>query len=181
MQRYIALLGGINVGGHRVKMDHLRGLFEGLGFSDVATFIASGNVIFEAADDDTRQLEVQIEQHLKQALGYNVPTFIRSAQEIADIASYQAFPTFEPATGIYTLSILFLKDILPEKTQHELLTFNTAIDTFHTHHREIYWLCLNKTTESLVNWSLLNKTLSMPIVTVRNITTVRKLAAKYAI
>ncbi len=56
MPRYIALLRGINVGGHNVKMDRLRALFEELGFRDVATFIASGNVIFTAPDADERAL-----------------------------------------------------------------------------------------------------------------------------
>ena len=47
MTRLIAFLRAINVGGHTVKMDHLRQLFESLGFSGVETFIASGNVVFE--------------------------------------------------------------------------------------------------------------------------------------
>ena len=59
MQRYIALLGGINVGGHRVKMAHLRALFEALGFEQVETLIASGNVIFETPVSDTAALETQ--------------------------------------------------------------------------------------------------------------------------
>jgi len=46
MTRYIAFLRAINVGGHTVKMEHLRGIFESMGFSNVETFIASGNVIF---------------------------------------------------------------------------------------------------------------------------------------
>jgi uncharacterized protein (DUF1697 family) len=49
MPRYIALLRAINVGGHLVKMDALRRHFEELGFDPVETFIASGNVMFEAA------------------------------------------------------------------------------------------------------------------------------------
>ena len=48
MARYIAFMRGINVGGHQVKMDDLRKWFEALEFDNVATFIASGNVIFEA-------------------------------------------------------------------------------------------------------------------------------------
>ena len=48
MQRYFALLRGINVGGHRIKMDRLRKLVEALGFEQVETFIASGNVIFSS-------------------------------------------------------------------------------------------------------------------------------------
>lgn len=57
MQRYIAFLRAINVGGHTVKMDRLREIFEALGFSNVETFIASGNVVFETTARDPAALE----------------------------------------------------------------------------------------------------------------------------
>ena len=55
MPKYVALLRAINVGGHTVKMDHLRSLFEAIGFSNVETFIASGNVIFDSRSKDSRR------------------------------------------------------------------------------------------------------------------------------
>lgn len=176
MQRYIALLGGINVGGHRVKMDHLRSLFEALGFERAETFIASGNVIFETARTDTSALETQIAQHLHEALGYKVPTFIRSAAELTAIAAYQPFPS---AGEYHTLSIMFLADTLPDDAQQAFQAFHTPNDKFHIQNREIYWLCRTKTSESLVDWKRLGKTIAMPTMTVRNATTVRKLAEKY--
>jgi uncharacterized protein (DUF1697 family) len=157
MQRYIALLGGINVGGHRVTMSTLREVFESLGFTDVATFIASGNIIFDSALDDTRLLQAQIEQHLKQALNYSVPTFIRSSSELAAVAHYRPFPAFEANGHLHTLSIMFMLQALPDDAQQELLTFSTPNDEFHVHNREIYWLCHSKTTESLVDWPRLGK------------------------
>ena len=66
--RYVALLGGINVGGHRVKMTELRAVFEALGFQNVATFIASGNVLFDADSTDALGLAAQIEQRLAECL-----------------------------------------------------------------------------------------------------------------
>lgn len=90
--RYVALLGGVNVGGHRVKMEALRALFEGLGFAGVATFIASGNVIFESDDADGAALEGLIERRLGEALGYRVPTFIRTLEELRAVAAYEPFP-----------------------------------------------------------------------------------------
>ena len=69
-QRSIAFLCAINVGGHTVQMDRLRTLFSQLGFANVATYIASGNVIFETPRTSTRTLEGQIERHLQHALGY---------------------------------------------------------------------------------------------------------------
>src|SRR5271157_3382159 len=89
MTRYIALLRAINVGGHVVKMDALRGLFESLGFSNVETFIASGNVLFET--NSNSNLEKKIESKLHTALGYDVATFIRTDAELKAIANYKAF------------------------------------------------------------------------------------------
>jgi uncharacterized protein (DUF1697 family) len=180
MQRYIALLRGINVGGHRVKMTDLRAVVEQLGFSNVATFIASGNLIFETPAVDTQQLQVQIEQHLKQALGYDVATFIRSSEELATIAAYQPFPTPAASSDNHTLSIMFCAHAPPDDLYPKLVAFRTALDDFHVHDREIYWLCRTKTTESLVDWSVVTRTVSLPLVTVRNATTIQKIAAKYA-
>ncbi len=75
MERYVAFLRAINVGGHTVKMDYLRQVFESFGLSGVETFIASGNVVFEAPTADARALDEQIGQGLREALGYDVATF----------------------------------------------------------------------------------------------------------
>ena len=91
MIRYIAFLRAINVGGHTVKMENLRHLFESLDFSNVQTFIASGNVVFDAKEKSARSLEKKIEKRLREALGYDVATFIRTDAELAEIADYKPF------------------------------------------------------------------------------------------
>lgn len=93
MFRFIAFLRAINVGGGRtVKMQFLRQVFESLGFSKVATFIVSGNVVFETTTKKTMALERKIERALKKALGYEVRTFVRKEAELAKIANYRPFP-----------------------------------------------------------------------------------------
>lgn len=179
MQRFIALLRAINVGGRTVKMERLRTLFEELEFTNVATFIASGNVIFESSARKTASLEQRIEKHLKDSLGYEVETFIRTAGEIARIAQYEPFPAAELATPGSSLYVSFLHDPLSAETTRKLMEYRTHIDDFHVHDREVYWFCRTKISESpLFSGSSLEKTLRMP-ATMRNITTVRKLAAKY--
>ena len=91
MIRYIALLRAINVGGHKVKMDRLRKLFESLGLSNVETFIASGNVNFDSPAEDARTLEKQIEDYLRKSLGFEVATFVRLVSELEAIAGYRPF------------------------------------------------------------------------------------------
>lgn len=176
--KLVAFLRAINVGGHIVKMDRLRTLFEALGLVKVETFIASGNVIFSAAETNVQMLERQIEQHLRQSLGYEVATFIRSTSELDAIATYQPFPSVNVDETGNTLYIAFLAAQPSTTAQDKLMRFRNDVDDFHIHEREVYWLCRKKISESGFSGAMLEKTLGMP-ATVRNITTVKKLAAKY--
>ncbi len=81
-RRYIAFLRAVNVGGRVVTMERLRELFGELGLSAVRTYIQSGNVFFETARTDRAKLTRQIEQHLSDALRFEVPAFVRTIDEI---------------------------------------------------------------------------------------------------
>lgn len=149
-----------------------------LGFAKVETFIASGNVIFEASSAHAPTLEAQIAQHLRQALGYAVATFIRSPSELAAIACYRPFPQAEPDGAGYALSVAFLPTSPDDAAQQRLMSLQTTIDDLHVYGREVYWLCRTKVSDSTFSGARLEKTLGMP-ATIRNVTTVRRLAAKY--
>lgn len=177
MTRYVAFLRAINVGGHTVKMDVLRSLFAELGFSQVATFIASGNVIFESRAADAQVLEEQIAQRLERALGYAVATFVRSAAELAAIARYEPFTPAERAGA--TLLIAFLPHPPDVQASQRVLALRTEIDDLHLYGREVYWLCRTRMSESVLSGAVLEKALALP-ATMRNSTTVYKLAARYA-
>ena len=178
MSRFIAFLRAINVGGHTVKMAHLRQLFESLGFSSVETFIASGNVVFETTSKNTQALERKIEKKLGEALGYKVATFVRTDAELADIANYQPFRPSDLEAAV-ALNIAFLADRLDDKSKERLMALRTDIDDFHIHEREIYWLCRKKQSESTFSNAVLEKTLGRPS-TLRGANTVQKMAAKYS-
>ena len=179
MPRYVAFLRAINVGGHTVKMDHLRRLFEALDFDNVATFIASGNVVFETPDTDTDSLEETIETHLQAALGYPVATFLRSAPEVAAIAAYQPFPDADLDADSAALYIAFLPSAPNSAAQAQLLAARTPADDFHFRGRELYWLRRRRLSDAAYPGPPIEKILGLPATT-RNVTTVRKLAAKYA-
>ena len=180
MPKYIAFLRAINVGGHTVKMDQLRDLFTGLGFRNVETFIASGNVIFDSPAKNARTLEKKIETGLLKALGYEVVTFIRNASELASIAAYKPFSDSELNAKGHTLYIGFLANPPGETVKKKLLALVTKVDDLHLNGREIYWLCrTTKFSESQISGPQLAKALGMP-ATLRNATTVRKIAAKYS-
>src|SRR4030095_12113038 len=91
MPRYVAFLRAINVGGHIVKMDQLRKLFTQLGFTDVETFIASGNVLFSSSSKSGPALEKKIEKHLKAALGYEGATLSGTPAEVCEAAAHEPF------------------------------------------------------------------------------------------
>jgi uncharacterized protein (DUF1697 family) len=178
MERYIAFLRAINVGGHVVKMAALRALFEELGLANVETFIASGNVIFDAPGGGAAQLEAQIERHLRQALGYAVATFIRTAGELAAIAAYRPFEAADMDAPDASLYVSFLAAQPPATAQQKMQALRTEFDHFHFHEREFHWLSRRKLSESTLSGAVFEKTLGMP-ATMRNATTVRRLAAKY--
>ena len=177
MPKYVAFLRAINVGGHTVKMDYLRTLFEALGFTNVETFIASGNVIFDSPSKSTKALEKKIETSLQLTLGYAVATFIRSTSELAEIANYKPFSDAKLSAAL-ALYVGFMVASPSDAAKQKLLALDLKMDEFQVNGREIYWLSRARFSDSEFSGARLEKTLGMP-VTLRNSTTVKKLAAKY--
>ena len=177
MPRYFAFLRAINVCGRVVKMDRLRNLFESLGFSNVETFIASGNVIFESRSRNVAALEARIEKELHRVLGYEVSTFIRTEGELLDIAHHEAF-TQSDIEKARAFNIVFLGKTLDKEAQAGILALRTEIDDLHVHGREIYWLCMKKLSESMISNVVFGKALGVP-GTVRGVKTLRNMTSKY--
>ena len=167
--RYVALLKAINVGGHVVKMEELRKLFLSLRFSNVETFINSGNVIFETKSSADRKLEEKIEKHLEAALGYEVGTFVRSVEEIQAISVYKPFLR----EGL-VLNVGFLHETVQARVVEE---FRSEVDDFHVHGREVYWLCQIRQSDSKFPAKKFEKVVG-GAVTWRNMNTVVRLAEK---
>lgn len=177
MPRYVTFLRAINVGSRTVKMEHLRRLFAEMAFTNVETFIASGNVIFDAAETDPVALERTIEAGLEAALGYRVDTFIRAPVELAIIAA--RWPFAEPEReAAHTLFIAFLPATPDKAARERLNAFTTDVDAFHIDGREVYWLRRDAVGDSSFAGSVLERALGMP-ATLRNSRTVAKLATKY--
>lgn len=175
--RHVAFLRAINVGGHVVKMDVLRALFAGLGFTNVDTFIASGNVIFESRSKDIGGLERKLEQALQRALGYEVSTFIRTIAEVSRIARYQPFAPSAIASAV-ALNVGLLKEPLRPPLVEALARLRTDVDDFHTNGCELYWICKKKQSESKISNAVFERTLKIK-ATFRGLRTMERLAAKY--
>jgi len=175
MPRIVAFLRAINVGGHTVEMAKLKKLFEKLSLTGVETFIASGNVIFDAPGGAVAALEKRIASHLEKSLGYEVVTFLRTPAELAATLAHRAFPKERAGS---TLHIGFLGSPPTAPAKKQVLALTSPIDDFHLHDRELYWRCAGRFSDSVVSGPKLEKALGQP-TTMRKHTTVEKLARKY--
>lgn len=172
--RYVAFLRAINVGGHIVKMDQLRKLFETMGFTDVSTFIASGNVIFDSSSKSGPALEKKISTALEKALGYPVATFVRTEAEIAQIAEHNPYKPAELSEG--SLFVMLLSDVVSASQKKVIASMETPVDALRVNQREVYWRALKNFRDAQFSPAKMEKTLGKP-ATFRNITTMRKIAA----
>jgi uncharacterized protein (DUF1697 family) len=157
-------------------MKVLRKAFESLGFAGVATFLGSGNVVFETRAKDIGTIEQKIERRLQQALGYSVPVFIRTHAEMKKIAALEPFEDSE----IYSadLNIILLADSLDEPSKRKLLALGTETDGFHVRGREIYWWRRKKPGTSLFATVPFARVVRVPF-TIRGTNTIRKLVEKW--
>jgi uncharacterized protein (DUF1697 family) len=176
---HFAFLRAINVGGRTVRMEQLRAVFEAMGFAGVETFIASGNVIFDAKPARPGVLERRIESGLRAALGYDVETFLRTSTELAGVAGREAFAPADVASA-RAVYVAFLAKEPDEAARERLAAAQTPNDEFRAHGRDVYWLSRVPFSESVFAGPKLDKVLGVK-ATVRNITTVRRLAAKYGL
>ena len=176
MPRYVALLRAINVGGHVVKMEKLRSLFEEMEFTEVTTFIASGNVLFTSPSKSIAEIAKRIEEHLKAALGYDVVTFLRTPKQLQKIVDLQPFPESEVKVPGSTLYIGFLANAPTKAAVEKLMAFSSPEGQLRVREREVYWLVRSRISDNKLSGSKMERVLGLPL-TLRNLTTVTKLAA----
>ena len=179
MTRYAAFLRGINLGNRRPKMDALRGHFEAVpGVADVATFLASGNVVFDhSGSEDATVLEATLEDHLERALGYDVDTFVRPLPALARI------PELEALDGVrdqgFNPHVIFLRHAPGEAVGGALAALETRDDRFHVAGREVLWLRRGRLSDSSIDQKALERALGGLANTMRNLNTVERLVAKF--
>ena len=178
MERYVAFLRGMNLGNRRLKNDELRGEFEALGFDEVATFRASGNVIFAVDGGESEAaLTKKIEAGLGEGLGYEVPVFLRSAAEVAKIAAAEPFAAKLVAASKGKLQVSMLAKKPSAKERKAGLALATDEDLLAIEGRELYWLPSGGISESDLDLKALEKALGQG--TTRTIGTIEQIAARH--
>lgn len=158
-------------------MADLRRPFESLGYSEVQTYIQSGNVIFETPDTIIKNLETEIEQALQTALGFSVPTFIRTGSELNEVAGYQPFPDGSVAPDAQ-VRVSFFKQTPSTIKQDKLLAYKNEVDGFHFNGRELYWLWRKQKGASSFSNTRVEKILGQQ-GTQRNISVIQKILVKF--
>ena len=146
-----------------------------LGYTNVESFIASGNIVFETPSKAAAAQEKKIATALEKALGYDVVTFLRTSAELSEIASYVPFKGLDDAP---TFVVGFLLAPLTSDATKKLMALQSTVDRFHVRGREIWWHSTKGQGESTFSNQLFEKTLGTR-TTFRNMRTVRKMAAKW--
>lgn len=178
MAKHIAFLKAINVGGHTVKMSDLKKLFEKMGFENVETFIASGNVVFETKSKSVDSIKKKIEAELEKSLGYKVATFIRTTKELKEIAEHKLFKESDIDNRQNYLYVGFLDNQSNKESQKKVLVLSDEANEFDFNNTEFYWLCRKNFSDSGITGKTLEKALGTE-TTIRNSTTIRKLVLKF--
>jgi uncharacterized protein (DUF1697 family) len=137
MTQYIALLRGINVGGHTVRMEDLRSLFEELGVKNVRSYIQSGNVFFGTKDSNTAILTRRIERHLEESLGFEVAVFLRTIPEFESILGGDPFKSVK-VTPEMRLCVILAADPIRDDLDLPLFSPKKDLQIVKTSDREAY-------------------------------------------
>jgi uncharacterized protein (DUF1697 family) len=140
MERYVAFLRGMNLGGRRIKNKELKREFEELGLGDVACFRASGNVIFATVERGEEKLRQRIEAGLGESLGYPVPVFLRNAAELEAVSAQEPFDAALLSASKGKLQVAFLPSAPRAKARKQALDLASDEDRLAIDGRELYWL-----------------------------------------
>jgi len=138
MPNYIALLRGINVGGHNaVAMSDLRDLLTDLGFAGATTLLQSGNIVFQATAQTSTSLESMLEKETAKRLGVSVDYIVRSASEWAKVVAANPFPK-EAKEDPGHLIVMSLKTAAPAKSGSALEASIKGRETVHAARKHLY-------------------------------------------
>jgi uncharacterized protein (DUF1697 family) len=135
--------------------------------------------VFETKSKSMDSIKKKIETELEKSLGYNVPTFIRTTDELKIISNYQPFEESELNNPKNSLYLGFLDNTPSKDNQNKLYSLQDEANQFHFNKKELYWLCRKRFSDSGITGNKLEKALGMK-TSVRNSTTIRKMASKFS-
>ena len=172
MSRYVAFLRGINVGGINIKMADLTRTFEDLGFTDVKTILASGNVRFTTSKKNGPALKREVESALTERFGYEAWVIILDIATVADIIEGYPFGADDVSKQPW---VMFLGD---PSVRDDLLSvagdLDPSVERVEPSDGVIYWEVTKGETVNSVFGKHNSKARFKPHITTRNLRTLRK-------
>jgi uncharacterized protein (DUF1697 family) len=172
---FVALLRAVNVGGNnKIAMPALRVTLESLGYSDVTTYIQSGNIVFDSTQRKSAALVPQIEAAISRDFGLAIDVVVRSARELT--TAIESNPYVGRITNPLALHVVFLNEAPDRARVNTLDPTRFRPDEFTFGTRELYLHCPDGVGRSKLPSALLTKLAPEP-ATMRNWNTVTKLAA----
>ena len=169
MQTYISILRGINVSGQKkIKMTDLKALYEKLGFTDVQTYIQSGNIVFKAKETEATKLEQLIFDAIQKQYNFDVPNLILSHQEIKEALDKNPFKDIEK------MYFTFLAEMPQLENIEKLKTYNFEDEYYELIGKVIYSHFPNGAGRAKLNNNFFENKLKV-MATSRNLNTTKKL------
>jgi uncharacterized protein (DUF1697 family) len=175
MQKYISILRGINVGGHKmIKMDALRKMYEMLDFSDVKTYIQSGNVVFVYKKTNCEDLQNKIAENIVKTFSFDVPVMVKEAEDIVSVLENNPFVN-DRNEDEKTLHVTFLSEIPDTEAVEKIKNATYGGDEFVIVEKTIYLYCINSYHQTKLSNNFFENKLKVTATT-RNWKTVCELA-----
>jgi uncharacterized protein (DUF1697 family) len=172
----VALLRGINIGGHhKIRMDALRDLCESLGWRDVRTHIQSGNVVFKTQARDLARLAGRLEGAIEQRFGFRPAVMLRSAGELRSVVARNPFGGRQGVDGA-KLAVTFLSSAPGADARDCVARMKTDPEEVRLDGREMYVHFPNGQGRANLTFGAIEKALKVA-GTIRNWNTVTKLVA----
>ena len=176
MKKYLAFLRGINImGKNKVPMAELKEGFAQLGFSDVKTYLNSGNVIFSSGENDIENLSKQITMMIKEKFALDIPTFVIAREALEDILDHAPRWWGSDDKGIYDNLIFILSPVTFADVFWEIGEPKKELEKIQEYNGAIFW-SFNRKDYQKTNWW--SKTASAKIsgsLTIRTANTVKKI------
>src|ERR1041384_5891778 len=170
---FVALLRGVNVGGNNmISMKSLKESFETIGFSNVSTYINSGNIIFQSKEDDPRKLEKKIEQMLSSEYQLESKVVLRSLSEMEKLV--KSLPQNWGDDSVWRFNVIFLRHSIDSEKILDELPANSDVEEVLYRPGTLLW-SVQASEANRSKFVKLSSRKSFKDMTVRNLNTTRKL------
>lgn len=177
MKRYAAFLRGINISGkNRIAMAQLKSSLEELGFSEVRTYLNSGNAVFFSMEEDTALLAEKICLMIKTVFGLDILVFVLPLEELKDILNHAPLWWGTDDRDIYDNLIFIIPPADYEEIRRELGEPAQGLEKAEPYGNAIFWSFVRKDYQKTNWWPASAKMPAAGKITVRTANTVKKIA-----